>query len=165
MHDKKIILARTAGFGLMLMLVAFACGCGGGGSSSSVDSTAPTISAASVSPASPALLQPVGQDVTIQATVTDNVGVSSVTATVTPPTGSPVAVTMTASGSTYTGTWATASTAKSAGSAYSIVVTAKDAANNTATSSTMPRSCASARHSVDASSCRVTWRHRSRRSS
>jgi len=134
MRKKKIILARTAGVGLALTLVAFACGCGGGGGGTPADTTAPTITAAGVTPTT---LAPVGEDLAIQATVDDNVGVASVTATITKPGGTTETVTMNASGNTYTGTWLTASQGKAAGSSYTIVITAKDAANNTATSSTL----------------------------
>ncbi len=137
MHKTKIILARTAGVGLALALVLVVCGCGGGGGGGGpqADTTAPTITGAS---ATPTTLQPVGEDVTIQATVTDNVGVTSVTATVTPPTGSAVDVTMTkGAGDTWTGTWQTATQAKGAGAVYTIVITARDAANNTRTSSAL----------------------------
>jgi hypothetical protein len=138
MRKKKIILARTAGVGLALMLIAYACGCGGGSSPGpAADTTAPTISAASVTPALPTLLAAVGENVAIQATVTDDVGVTSVQATVTKPDSSTATVTMTASGNNYTGTWLTAGEAKGAGSSYTIVVTAKDAANNSRTSSAM----------------------------
>jgi len=138
MRKKKIILARTAGVGLALMLALLVCGCGGGSSPGpAADTTAPTISAASVAPALPTLLQPVGENVTIQATVNDDVGVASVTATVTKPDSSTETVTMTHVGSAYTGTWQTAGQAKAAGSSYTIVITAKDAANNTKTSSAM----------------------------
>ena len=139
MRKKKIILARTAGVGLALMLIAYACGCGGGTSppGQAADTTAPTISAASVAPAPPTLLAPVGENVAIQATVTDDVGVTSVQATVTKPDSSTVTVNMTHVGNNWTGTWLTAGEAKAAGSSYTIVITAKDAANNTKTSSAM----------------------------
>jgi len=82
MRNKKMILARSAGVGLALALMVFACGCGGGGGNGGggADTTAPTISGATASPASMGVVDRL--PVTIQATVTDNVAVATVTATV-----------------------------------------------------------------------------------
>jgi len=63
------------------MFAVFVCGCGGGGGGGGGgDTTPPTVSNQSVTPAS---LTPIGGTVTIQATATDDVGVQSVEAVVT----------------------------------------------------------------------------------
>ncbi|MGQ9579360.1 MAG: hypothetical protein ACUVRS_08885 [Armatimonadota bacterium] len=123
--------SRILIFVLWCALAILACGCGGGGGGS-VDTTPPVISSPSVQPT---LLPPVGADVTIRATVTDNVGVASVTATITKPDNSKITLTMNLSGaSTYTATWKPDVTNIEPGTSIKIVITAKDAAGNTANS-------------------------------
>ena len=118
------------------MLVALACGCGGGGGGGNQgappDTTAPQISGATATPSS---LEPLKEDLTIGATVTDDVGVTSVEAKITKPdaTTEKVMLTVTAGTTTFTGKWlAVAGTARAAGT-YTVEITAKDAANNAAT--------------------------------
>lgn len=130
-----MFLSKMVALALTLALAVLAAGCGGGGGGgggSSTDTSAPTITTPAISASS---IQPVDQVLTITARVTDNVGVTSVVATLTPTSGPVVTITMTGSGGNYSGTWG-ANVAKSPGT-YQVRVVAKDAENNTATSAAM----------------------------
>lgn len=138
--------SRILVFALCCAIAILACGCGGGGGGTSTggngggngggtDTIPPVISSPSVQPT---LVQPVGADVTIRATVTDNVGVTSVTATITKPDNSKITLTMNLSGtSTYTAIWKPDVTSIDPGASIKIVITAKDAAGNTTNSPTL----------------------------
>jgi len=131
------LIARTLFLGLAYTLAVLTFGCGGGGGGGGngggggADTVAPVISSPS---ATPTILPPVGENITISATVTDNVGVTSVTATITKPDNKTVTVTMTASGSTYTAVWRPDITSIVPGGQFKIVITARDAAGNTSSS-------------------------------
>lgn len=126
-------LSRTVIVALALALGFLAAGCGGGGGGgSTTDTTAPAITSPAISAST---IQPVDQALTITAHVTDNVGVSSVVATLTPTSGPVVTITMTGSSGNYSGTWG-ANIAKSPGT-YQVRIVAKDTLNNTATSAAM----------------------------
>ncbi len=128
---------------LVSAVVMLAAGCGGGGGGSngggggsngggSIDTTAPVISSPS---ATPDELPPIGGTITIRATVTDNIGVASVTASITKPNNTTVMVAMsTSSGSTYTATWRPDFSDLVPSGVFKIVIIAKDAAGNTTTS-------------------------------
>ncbi|MHB9037478.1 MAG: Ig-like domain-containing protein [Armatimonadota bacterium] len=121
----------------VLSVVALLAGCGGGGRTSGLggasDGNAPAITSTSAtSPKTSA-----GGPVTIKSTATDDIGVTSVTAVVTKPDGSnSVAFTMNAgANNTYTYNYDAPQNYTPLDQTYSVTVTARDSAGNTATSS------------------------------
>ncbi|MDH7600722.1 MAG: Ig-like domain-containing protein [Armatimonadota bacterium] len=140
MYGTRLICSAAQIRCILLLCAAavFVMGCGGGGGGNngggggSTDTTAPVISSPS---ATPTELQPVGGKITITAIVTDNVAVASVTATITKPNNGTVTVPMSASsGSTYTASWQPDIASLIPSGVFKIVITAKDAAGNTAAS-------------------------------
>lgn len=143
MHRLICSAARIWCIALVSAVVILAAGCGGGGGGSNgggggsnggggTDTTAPVISSPS---ATPDELPPIGGTLTIRATVTDNVGVASVTASITKPNNTTVTVAMSiSSGSIYTATWRPDFSDLVPSGLFKIVITARDGAGNTATS-------------------------------
>lgn len=117
---------------LITLIVVLLPGCGGGGGGGgTADTTGPTI--ANLTAPSPATSA--GGTVTISAQVTDAGGVGTVTATVTKPDNSTENVAMTASGGTYSGTFAAPANSAATPATYTVVVTATDTGGRQTTSS------------------------------
>ncbi|NLC55783.1 MAG: hypothetical protein GX774_02975 [Armatimonadetes bacterium] len=138
----RLRIGSELGAAAALALALFLAGCGGGGGdtpgpggggSGGGDTTAPTITSASVNPATVGFY---GGSVTISARVTDNQSVAAVWADITKAGGAPVRVNLAlTTAPTYQVTWTVPSNAAGTSSAvYTVRISARDAANNTAVS-------------------------------